>query len=312
VLGVNYFCALATTIFVHSGLSSYDAGRAGPPPVSSLLFLFSLHFVLSQRLLTLAQLGEVSNRALDLAPSVAIVLEEMLRPYLEEGETLPDIAFLQKLLGRRIQSDNQELISGDHDRRHRKNVEQQRLMQLRESAAKLKGALVEVRFFLDRTLEKKVANSVFEGRSDLSKLKSPVLERVSERLASLLEDPKMGWDQLADAGHRTNLQINRERLAATLAEYLRLAAEVRAERGALVHSKGNFDRDLSEKGRWLRRSTKWLAGFFLGAGFDREAADLARRRRATPRPQEEMKPETDSSFPAITAPLATESAPFPA
>ncbi len=259
-----------------------------------------------------AQLGEVSNRALDLAPSVAIVLEEMLRPYLEEGETLPDIAFLQKLLGRRIQSDNQELISSDHDRRHRKNVEQQRLMQLRESAAKLKGALVEVRFFLDRTLEKKVANSVFEGRSDLSKLKSPVLERVSERLASLLEDPKMGWDQLADAGHRTNLQINRERLAATLAEYLRLAAEVRAERGALVHSKGNFDRDLSEKGRWLRRSTKWLAGFFLGAGFDREAADLARRRRATPRPQEEMKPETDSSFPAITTPLATESAPFPA
>ncbi len=252
-----------------------------------------------------AQLEEVSSRALDLASEVAAVLTNSLRPYLQEGETLPDIALLQELLGRRIRGGSQELISSDHDRRHRRNVERQRLMQLRESEAKLKAALFEVRFFLDRTLDKKVANSVFEGRGDLSKLRSPVLERVSERLLSLFEDPKMGWDTLADAGHRTSLQVNRERLAAKLAEYLAQAEAVRAERGALVHSKGNFDRDLSEKGQELRRSSNWLAGFFKAAGFDREAAALVLRRRRA-RSQEEAKPDGEAGSEMPSAPPIAE------
>lgn len=234
---------------------------------------------------------EAASRAIDLAPSVAAVLAEKTRPYLEEGEVLPDLTLQLKLIGRWLRASSEFLGNSDHNRRHLRNIEKQRRQTAREKAGELRDTLVEVRFLLDRTLDKKVSSSVFEGRSDLSKLRSPVLERVSARLLSLLEDPKMGWDQLADVGRRAAVQYNRERLQSRLAGYLGIGEAMRAERSALVLSKGNFDRDLQDTGLWLRRSKKWLAGFFHGAGFEREAADLALRRRAAPKPQEGGPPD---------------------
>ena len=257
-----------------------------------------------------SHLEDAASRATELATPVADVLKELLSPHLREGELLPDIAFLQVLIGRFLQSTNEQLIGIDHERKHRQNVDRQRLQVRNETANKLRNALAEVRFFLDRTLERKVANSVFEGRSDLSKLKSPVLERVSERILALINDPKMAWDALPDSGHRILLQVNRDRLSTVLNEYLAVAGEIRTERSSLLLSKGAFDRDMNEKGLWLRRGIKWLAGFFRGAGFDREAEALVLRRRATPKKEDQKeKSPTEGTTPPIPAPAGGSSNP---
>ncbi len=102
--------------------------------------------------------------------------------------------------------------------------------------------------------------AVFEGRSNLSRLRSPVLERVSERMVSLLADPKLGWDRIADAGHRANVEFNRQRLQNALTAFEAAENESLPEKDALLLSLGNFDRDYKEKGIRLRRRLRCLEG----------------------------------------------------
>lgn len=234
-----------------------------------------------------------ANQAIDQAPSVAGAIVPDLVPELREGESLPDFALGIQLLSRALVRVSRQLDEGDHRRKHVKNIERQGKEILEKATVKLRDALVDVRQILDRTLSKKQAMAVFEGRSALGKLKPPVIERVSLRLISLLGEPRFGWGELADEGHRITAELAKTRLQATLAEFEEAKLGGLPERNALLSAQGEFDRNLEEMRRRLRRLTRLLRGYFEGAGFEREAAALVLRRRATPKPTEEPPPKSE-------------------
>lgn len=235
-------------------------------------------------------LVEASGQAINLAPAVAEIIAERLRAVLREGETLPDIAFLQTLIGRSLDLLNEQLEAGDQLRKHNKNIARHRREVLEKASTKMRSALVDVRFILDRTLSKREAKAVFEGRGNLTRLKSPVLERVSERLVRLLEDPKFGWDGLADSGHRATAEASRLRLEAALTEFEQAQVDTQPERDALLLAQGSFEREYEQKGTWLRDLVRLLRGVYLGVGFEREAAALILRRRKSASATEEPQP----------------------
>lgn len=232
-------------------------------------------------------LFEASGQAINQAPAVAAILTEILSPALEDGETLPGVEQLQRIIGRRIASLNAELEEADHQRKHFKSLDRHRREVIERATAKLRSALVDVRYILDRTLTKTEAKAFFEGRSNLTRLKSPVIERVSARLVSLLADPKFGWDQLSDAGYRATAEASRLRLQAALTEFEQTQEENLSERDALLLAQGGFDRDYEEKGVRLRGLVRLLRGLYLSVNFEREAAALVWRRRKTAQDEEE-------------------------
>ena len=147
----------------------------------------------------------ISGQALTRAQPVAERLVQRLARALQEGETMPDIAFVQTLVARTIGILNAELEDSDNQRKHFRSVDRHRRDVMTKAGNKLRFALADVRYILDRTLSKETARAVFEGRSNLTRLVSPVLERVSGRLVTLLADPKFDWEALPDAGYRTTL-----------------------------------------------------------------------------------------------------------
>jgi hypothetical protein len=224
---------------------------------------------------------QACSQAAHMAERVAEALVEDLRPVLREGETMPDVALLQELIARRLALANEELEQADHLRKHQRHVDRHYRERLEAARVNLRQVLVDVRYVLDRTLSKELAMSSFEGRSQLSRLRSPVLERVGQRLFALLEDPKMGWEEVEDAGRRAYVETVRQRLRQALDELEAVNLDRLAERHTLVHSLGHFDREMEAKGVLLRRRLRWLRGFYEGAGFHREAAALTFRRRGS-------------------------------
>jgi hypothetical protein len=225
--------------------------------------------------------AQACSQAAHMAERVAEALVEDLRPVLREGETMPDLALLQELIARRLALANEELEQADHLRKHQRNVDHHYRVRLEAARQKLRSVLVDVRYVFDRTLSKELAMSSFEGRSKLSRLRSPVLERVGERMFGLLGDPKLGWDEIDDAGRRAFVESVRQRLRLALDELEAAKVERLTERNTLVHSLGNFDREMEAKGVLLRRRLRWLRGFYEGAGFHREAKVLTFRRRGS-------------------------------
>jgi hypothetical protein len=230
---------------------------------------------------------EAAGQALSHSPPVAEEIAEDLQPFLEEGEVMPDFVLFQTLISRALAQVSRELDDADHQRKHFKNIDNFHKEALDKAAVKLRRALADVRYILDRTLSKKQATAVFESRNNLTRLKSPVIERVGARLLSLLSDPKLGWDQVEDEGYRATAEAAKVRLQRVLADFEQAKTERLPERDKLVLAKGQFDRDLEEKKVRLQRRLRILRGLYEGAGFLREAAALALRRRAAPKPPEE-------------------------
>lgn len=241
-------------------------------------------FGVSQRF---ENLIEAAQLAIDHAPLVGAAIATDLLPDLEEGETLPDFAHAQRVLSRALVKVSRQLDEGDNRRKHIKSVESHRKELLQKAIEKLRSALVDVRYALDRTLSKKAAKAYFEGRSNLSRLNPPVIQRISSRMLILLEDPKLGWQEIQDQGHRATAEAARIRLQNALAEFDEAKGDRLPERSALVTAQGQFERDLEEKQKRLRRLLRLVRGLYEGAGFEREAAALVLRRRAAPQPPEE-------------------------
>lgn len=234
---------------------------------------------------------EAAGQALSHSPPVAEEIAEDLQPFLEEGEVMPDFVLFQTLISRALAQVSRELDDADHQRKHFKNIDSFHKEALDKAAVRLRSALADVRYILDRTLSKKQATAFFEGRSNLTRLGTPVIERVSARLLSLLSDPKLGWDQLEDEGYRATAEASRVRLEKVLADFEQAKAERLPERDKLVLAKGKFDRDLEEKKVRLQRRLRILRGLYEGAGFMREAAALVLKRRAAPKPPAEEPPK---------------------
>jgi len=231
--------------------------------------------------------ADAAKRALGLAPVVGQALAERLSLVLQEGETVPDLAFAQVLIARSLALHNQNLEISDKQRKHLKSIEVHRRVVMEAASMKLRDALIDVRYSLDRTLTRKEAMALFEGRSNLTRLKSPVLERVSDRLVTLLEEPSLGWANLEDEGHRTTAELNKARLRTALAEFHQAQQETAPNREALLNVQDSYERDYQKKSLLLRSFIRLIRGIYLGIEFESEAAALVLRRRKTSSGEEE-------------------------
>lgn len=230
---------------------------------------------------------EAAQLAVDHAPLVGAAIVADLTPDLEEGETLPDFAHAQKVVSRALVTVSRQLDEADNRRKHFKTVEKYRKELLQKAIVKLRAALVDVRSVLDQTMSKKGAKEYFEGRGNLSRLNPPVIQRISARMILVLQDPKLGWAELEDAGYRASAEAAKVRLQNALAEFDEAKGGSLPEKSALVTAQGQFERELEEKRRRLRRLLRLVRGFYEGAGFEKEAAALVLRKRASPKPPEE-------------------------
>jgi hypothetical protein len=249
-----------------------------------------------------------ADQAIHQAPLVAEAIVPDMVPELEAGEVLPDLALVLKLLSRGLKKVSRQLDDGDNRRKHIKNVERQQKEVLEQATDKLRVALADVRYALDRTLSEKQAKAVFEGRSALGKLRTPVIERVSTRLLNLLADPKFGWEELEDQGYRATAAAARVRLQNALAEFEEARLGGLPERHDLLTAQGEFERDLEEKQKRLKRLSRLLRGVFEGVGFEREAAALVLRRRASPKQPEMEPPKADDGAGKVLAAVVSTAA----
>lgn len=249
-------------------------------------------------------LRDAASRARDLAPAVAAVIESELEPLYEEGAPRLDIRYLQIMAGKWIEKLSSGLSDNQYERHHLRSLNRHLREQVKGVAANLRKLLTEIRFTLDVAIGKEAAASYFEGRSSLSRLTAPILERVGSKLLHLFEDPKFGWADMP-ARTRTTLQDLRQALADELGRLQAAFESLRPEHTALRHASGIYQREYLGKEGQLRRAVDLLQGLYRAAGFHLEADDLtpaATRRR---RPDEEA-PGGPEPTPGKVSSLAVE------
>lgn len=249
-------------------------------------------------------LREAASRARDLAPAVAAAIQAEIAPFYEEGEPEIDFEHLQIVTGRWIAGMNSGLSDNQYQRHHLRSLNRHLREQVKGAAANLRKLLTEIRFGLDVAIGKEATASYFEGRSSLSRLTAPIMERVGSKLLHLFEDPKFGWADMP-ARTRTSLQDLRQALEEELAKLQAAVESLRPERSALVHASGTYQREYLGKGGRLRRAVDLLQGLYGAAGFQLEADTLTisatqRRRPDEEKPGEPMPVAAPSPTPALS------------
>lgn len=240
-------------------------------------------------------LREAASRARDLAPQVAAAMREELTPLYEPGGPEIDFDLLQVTTGKWISRILDGLSDNQYQRHHLRNLNRHFREQIKNSAAQLRKVLTEIRFGLDVAIGKEATAAYFEGRSSLSRLTAPVLERVATKLLHVFEDPKFGWAEMPERT-RTSLENLRRALQEEVGKLQTAFDSLRPERSALMLASGTYQREyLDKKGR-LRRAVDLLQGIYRAAGFHLEADNL------TPSATQRRRPEPEKS--AEPAPLA--------
>jgi hypothetical protein len=216
------------------------------------------------------------------SPGVTTVLADLLQPYLEAGESLPDLDLLQKLIARLLadrrrdleQRDDQNATATAHARKYRRQRDQ--------AAKELRETLRTVRFFLDTTLGRGEGAKVGIGNG-LSTMSPPQLLRTGHLIAGLLAEPKMKLEGKSSVLSVAALAEEVRQKTATLEEALdRLAPQAgRERRSRTTRTQSNV---AAEKA--LRRATALLSGLYQLAEHDRLAKAVRprfrRRKKAQP------------------------------
>lgn len=130
--------------------------------------------------------AEVANAARDQADAVAVVLQEELGAYAQEGEPAVEWAQLQKLLSRRLAAKGESLRMADNKLSSAGITNLQLRQQRRAAAAMLRKELRGVRFLLDETLPKEEASELFPLRGKLNALDPVRLGRLGHQMAEVL------------------------------------------------------------------------------------------------------------------------------
>lgn len=245
----------------------------------------------SQRVVRNTNLAGITAAAAKVwAPPVGAALEDLLRPYLEQGEAMPDAVLLQRLVGRLLadrekQLDTVALKAQDH----RANAAGWRIR--RDAAAKaLREELRRARFFFDETRGK--GEGARQGLGEgLSYMAPSHLARTGAQAAATLdyfEADLPRKETLPPAGALA--QAIREKVAALEATLEKL--EPRRQDAEISRVKRTQEHAKIEKA--IRRSAGFLAGLYKLCDFEDFAKKVRpvfrRKRRRRPIREETIVP----------------------
>jgi hypothetical protein len=209
------------------------------------------------------------------AVEIAAGVEEVLRPYLREGETMPDVALLATLVGRWQTGTNQELLVADeaHEIELGDDLEPRQARDMAGEA--VRQVLIDVRSTVETSY----------GEVGLRRLRldgaiptdPSVVATTARRVAAILEDPAIEMPP----PRRRSLGVDRAAVAADIREALPVLDQALA---AVARETREAERTLAGKRKALERSDRatvrgggWLAATCALAGRD----DLAAKVRPT-------------------------------
>ncbi len=241
---------------------------------------------------------EAESAASEWAAAAVAGLESLFGPYLKPGEAVPDVAFLQELVGR-VLADHRSVLK---ENGMRQELSERGLAFLRirrdEAAENLRDALRSARFYFDGLRGRGYGKKLGLGHG-LSRLPPMFLARLGiETADNLATEPpaaKAKQGGLQDPHQLAGfVRGHAERLVALL-------AELAPERAGRKHRLGEKRRSLVKTEDVIRRCTAFLGGLYRLGGLP----DLAERvRPKLRRPKKRRKPaKAEPPVAAMHAPL---------
>ena len=231
-------------------------------------------------------------------------LEELLVPYLQPGEAMPDVALLQVLLGRLL-VDRGEALLGKGQEQERSEREARTLRWRRNEAAEaLREALRGARYYLDGAHGRGAGARAGLGHG-LSRMPPMFLVRLGAEIADILEEapPARANIALALPDPRELAGLVRQRAV----ELGALVEAIHPQRQGCTHARGEKLRSLAATEAIVRRGAGFLAELYrlCDLPFLAEKVRPAFRRRSRPE-----KEEAAAAGPAPAAPPFASPAPL--
>lgn len=204
-------------------------------------------------------------------------LEPLLRPYLREGETLPDVVLLQELVGRLLKDRGAALLERGSDQATSARLTAQ-LRGYRDQAAEaLRASLRSARFYFDAVRGRGYGASLGLGHG-LSRLRTAYLTRLGAEIALHLDAEAAGPRKPRDAGLADPAE-----LAALLRERVEKLGSVLdrlyPEKAGHTMATGEKRRSLAETEKIVRNAAAFLGGLYKLSNLPHLAASVRPRFR---------------------------------
>lgn len=208
-------------------------------------------------------------------------LEALLRPYLREGEAMPDVELLQELLGRLVDDKGSRLAAGDGVLQASLRGAQALRWRRDEEAEKLRDLLRSARFYLDRVHGRGSGKRQGIGHG-LSWMAPKFLWRVGAEVAEvLLEGPPTVRPGSTEA--LPDPAVLSAAIRAQADKVRMLVAELHPQNAGSVSARGHQVRGLEETETIVRRSAGLLAELYKLGGLPWLAESVKPKFRRTPR-----------------------------
>jgi hypothetical protein len=208
-------------------------------------------------------------------------LGELLRPYLQPGESLPDVVLLQELVGRLLKDRGATLL-GRGSRQVDSQLLTRQLRSNRDLAAEaLRASLRSARFYFDAVRGRGYGASLGLGHG-LSRLRPPFLTRLGGEIALHLDAEAAKASATRDTGLADPAQ-----LATLLRERVKQLESVLArlypEKAGHTMAVGEKRRSLTETEKIVRNAAAFLGGLYKLSDLPHLAASVRPRFRTRPR-----------------------------
>ncbi len=223
--------------------------------------------------------GITAQSARSWAAPVSKKLEKVLEPFLEPGETLPDVLLLQKLIGRLLASRKEDLQ--ESDQQNLSAVSQTRILRMRrdEVAKELREVLRAARFYFEHKNGRGEGARLGIGNG-LSYMSPVNLARTGVYIATQLEADRLHQGSQAESLlPAENLEIAVRQKTAELEEVLGLL-QPQSSRENLSRAKKYRSTEATEKA--IRAGSAVLAGLYKLSEFEglaEKVRPVFRRRR---------------------------------
>lgn len=246
---------------------------------------------------------ETAGAAKEWAAPAAERLAPLLRPYLREGESLPDLVLLQELVGRLLADRGATLIGRGSRQRTSELLTRQLRGNRDEAAEALRASLRSARFLFDAVRGRGYGASLGLGHG-LSRLRPAFLTRLGGEIALHLE-AEAAKPAVRDAGLADPAE-----LAALLRERVKqlesILARLYPEKAGHTMAVGEKRSSLADTEKIVRNAAAFLGGLYKLSNLPDLAAHVRPRFRGRARRKQTEAFEEPQLAPAEAAPTLQE------
>lgn len=206
------------------------------------------------------------------AAAVGEALANELAPHLAPGETMPDVALLVRLFGRKIAADNATLVKADtaHERELADDAAPREARDT--AAAKVREILVDLRSSVDAAYG--AAGLAVLGLTGTTPVDPSVLATAAASAVAALQDPERALPKPRRAGNQIDRAAFADELAAELPALQTALARVVTEDREKEATQTAKDRALASNDRTFTRGAGSLTALAAAAGLDELAAKV--------------------------------------